>query len=88
MADYRQFEDDLIAELLAMNMALTQLLRAVSKMYGNPEALLRQQLEAGETAMRNTRLWSIPEERRDQVYENAIARYRDIVLSGRGDDDS
>jgi hypothetical protein len=83
MEQYAKFEDDLLAELLALNMAVTQLLRAVANTYDDPRLLLEHQLEAGEQAMRSTHLWSIPDDRRESVYENAIARYREIILSGQ-----
>lgn len=83
MAEDNGFDEDLIAELLALNMAVTQLLQTVSELSDDPEAWRHQQVALGEDRLYQTRLWSIPAERRAAVYENAQARFRDIMLSSR-----
>lgn len=76
-----KFNEDLIAELLAINQVLNMLLSNLAAVSGDRRLYLSKFLESGTEAMAQTDLWSIPDERKAAVLENARARFAAIVGS-------
>lgn len=76
-----KFYDDLIAELLAVNMALHRTLDYLANESGNRRGFLTKQLELGLEGISKTKLSSVPQERHESVYENARSRYQNIIGS-------
>lgn len=73
--------DALIAEFLALNQALIEVLRNQAQASGDSSRFLREALERGLAAMKATNLWSTPEERREAVLADAEARFSEIVTA-------
>lgn len=76
--------DDLLAEIVALNQAVTRALVGLASLAGHDG--LRDQyvatlLESGLRDLGNTRFAGMASERRDVVIEKARARYTDIVMS-------
>lgn len=79
----QKFQNDLIAELLALNQIVHQTLSLLVQASGEPREFLKAELERGLENIDRTRLWSVPEEQQEAVRENAKARFSDIVTSVR-----
>ena len=81
MNETEAFEDNLMAELTALNMAVHRVLHHLADLSGEPRKFLQAELEVGLEAISKTNLLSVPVDRRETVLENARARYQDIVGS-------
>lgn len=83
MAVDPMFQEDLIAELAALNTAVMRALSALAALAedgGVPRKLyLERILESGIRDIAKTHFWSIPEDRREAVVEKARARFTDII---------
>lgn len=77
----QQFNEDLVAELLAMNQVLHHVLHGLASISGDRRLYLSTVLEAGLDNIGTTDLYSVPRDRVDAVRENARARFSDIVGS-------
>lgn len=78
-----KFNEDLMAEFLAINTALTGILQTLCQASGEPKAYLAAQLERGLLAIHKTNLWSIPDDRKEAVAINAEGRFSEIIASAK-----
>lgn len=80
-----QFNEDLLAELAAINMVLAQLISfaaAIAEEQGIPrKAYLDRLLESGIEEIGRTDFYSIPVDRRSAVTEKARARFSQIIAA-------
>jgi hypothetical protein len=76
--------DDLLAEIVALNQAVTRALVGLAGLAGQDglrDRYVATLLESGLRDLGNTRFAGMSSARRDVVIEKARARYTDIVMS-------
>ena len=78
-----EFQEDLIAELASLNMAVAKALQGIASIAqenGVPKKVyLETILAAGDRDFTAIDFWSIPADRRVVVVEKARARYADLI---------